>query len=82
MVDMLCSACACDQDIGAWDAAKLTGTTGTFYGGAASNENAGAWDTSKLTDMTDAFDDGAASNAGIGGWNTSQVSVDQTFDVA
>ena len=71
VVEMLCRACACYQDIGAYDATKLTDTTGTFDDGDASNENAGAWDTSKLTDMTGTFDDGATFNQAIGGWNTS-----------
>ena len=64
---MLCSACACDEDIGERDASEVTDMTGTFDVAASSNEEIDACDTSKGTEMVGTF------NAGIDDWGPSPL---------
>jgi len=78
-----CFASGFNDDISAWNTAKVTSMGAMFIYAGAFNQDISAWDTAKVTSMYAMFSHADAFNQDLSPWNTSEVtSLDSTFGCA
>jgi surface protein len=69
---MFANTAAFNQDISAWNTAKVTRMDNMFAGAVAFNQDISAWNTAAVTTMRSMFANTAAFNQDISAWNTAR----------
>ena len=70
---MFANTAAFNQDISAWNTAKVTRMDNMFGNAGAFNQDISAWNTAEVTTMKRMFYNAAAFNGDVSAWNTAKV---------